>query len=127
MTVVLGAEGNNFILNACKLREVSAEAAYRHLTTPVFGSGVVYDCPNAMLMEQKRFFAHKHKLHATVRPLSRFAKDGLTTDKFRLYVTYIEEECADYFKFPHQMFIVNVQAIPKGFSAWKHVCCKLHG
>lgn len=27
----------------------------QHLTTPVFGKGVVYDCPNDMLMQQKKF------------------------------------------------------------------------
>lgn len=26
----------------------------QHLTTPVFGPGVVYDCPNDMLMQQKK-------------------------------------------------------------------------
>jgi sterol 14-demethylase len=58
MTYLLGAEGNNFVLNACKLKELSAEEAYKHLTTPVFGPGVVYDVDNATLMEQKRFYFH---------------------------------------------------------------------
>jgi sterol 14-demethylase len=43
MTYLLGAEGNNFVLNTCKLKEVSAEEAYKYLTVPVFGEGVVYD------------------------------------------------------------------------------------
>ncbi len=71
MTVALGPKGNNLILGG-KLNQVSAEEAYtvsvvagkvlrlahlstaQHLTTPVFGKGVVYDCPNDMLMQQKR-------------------------------------------------------------------------
>jgi hypothetical protein len=53
MTVCLGPQGNDFVLNG-KLAEVSAEEAYSHLTTPVFGEGVAYDVPNATLMEQKK-------------------------------------------------------------------------
>lgn len=52
-TVYLGVEGNEFILNG-KLKDVNAEEVYGKLTTPVFGSDVVYDCPNSKLMEQKR-------------------------------------------------------------------------
>lgn len=47
-----GTQGNNFILNA-KLKDANAEEIYAPLTTPVFGKGVVYDCPNEKLMEQK--------------------------------------------------------------------------
>ncbi len=49
----LGAKGNELVLNG-KLKDVCAEEIYSPLTTPVFGSGVVYDCPNAKLMEQKK-------------------------------------------------------------------------
>lgn len=49
----LGTEGNDFILNG-KLKDVCAEDIYTVLTTPVFGKDVVYDCPNAKLMEQKK-------------------------------------------------------------------------
>jgi sterol 14-demethylase len=52
-TVYLGRQGNDFILNG-KLKDVNAEEIYTVLTTPVFGSDVVYDCPNAKLMEQKK-------------------------------------------------------------------------
>ena len=52
-TVCLGIKGNDFILNG-KLRDVNAEEIYTPLTTPVFGRGVVYDCPNSKLMEQKK-------------------------------------------------------------------------
>jgi sterol 14-demethylase len=55
MTYLFGADGNNFVLNTCKLKEVSAEEAYKYLTTPVFGEGVVYDVPNHVLMEQKKY------------------------------------------------------------------------
>lgn len=53
MTACLGPKGNDFVFNG-KLSDVSAEDAYSHLTTPVFGEGVVYDVPNHILMEQKR-------------------------------------------------------------------------
>lgn len=53
MTVFVGTAGNEFILNG-KLRDVNAEEIYTVLTTPVFGRDVVYDCPNAKLMEQKK-------------------------------------------------------------------------
>lgn len=52
-TVFLGTKGNEFILNG-KLKDANAEEIYSPLTTPVFGTGVVYDCPNAKLMEQKK-------------------------------------------------------------------------
>lgn len=80
MTVYLGPKGHEFVLNA-KLADVSAEAAYAHLTTPVFGKGVIYDCPNSRLMEQKKF-----------------AKTALTKEAFQRYVPRIQEEVLDYFK-----------------------------
>lgn len=52
-TVCLGVKGNDFILNG-KLKDVNAEEVYTPLTTPVFGTDVVYDCPNSKLMEQKK-------------------------------------------------------------------------
>jgi sterol 14-demethylase len=54
---------------------VSAEEAYTHLTTPVFGKKVVYDCPNDSLMQQKKF-----------------VKFGLNTENFRVYMGMIEDE-----------------------------------
>jgi cytochrome P450 len=70
-TVCLGTKGNDFILNG-KLKDVNAEEIYSPLTTPVFGTDVVYDCPNSKLMEQKKF-----------------VKFGLTTDALRSYVSVI--------------------------------------
>ncbi|ODV81654.1 cytochrome P450 [Suhomyces tanzawaensis NRRL Y-17324] len=79
MTVYLGPRGQEFVLNA-KANDVSAEDAYQHLTTPVFGEGVIYDCPNHRLMEQKKF-----------------VKIALTSDAFRSYVPKFREEVLDYF------------------------------
>jgi cytochrome P450 len=74
VTVCLGTKGNEFILNG-KLKDVNAEEVYTGLTTPVFGDGVVYDCENSKLMEQKKF-----------------VKFGLTLDAFRSYVDLISNE-----------------------------------
>ncbi|CEJ57543.1 Putative Cytochrome P450, family 51 (Sterol 14-demethylase) [Penicillium brasilianum] len=79
-TVYLGTKGNEFILNG-KLRDVCAEEVYSPLTTPVFGSNVVYDCPNSKLMEQKKF-----------------VKFGLTSDALRSYVRLITDEVNDFVK-----------------------------
>ncbi|KAK5699256.1 Lanosterol 14-alpha-demethylase [Elasticomyces elasticus] len=78
-TVCLGTKGNDFILNG-KLRDVNAEEIYSPLTTPVFGKDVVYDCPNAKLMEQKKF-----------------VKFGLTSSALRSYVQLIGEEVRQFF------------------------------
>jgi sterol 14-demethylase len=74
VTVCLGTTGNEFILNG-KLKDVNAEEVYTGLTTPVFGEGVVYDCANSKLMEQKKF-----------------VKFGLTVDAFKSYVDLISAE-----------------------------------
>jgi len=74
VTVCLGTKGNEFILNG-KLKDVNAEEVYTGLTTPVFGEGVVYDCENAKLMEQKKM-----------------VKFGLTMDAFKSYVDLISSE-----------------------------------
>ncbi|KAL2760687.1 hypothetical protein ACRALDRAFT_1046157 [Sodiomyces alcalophilus JCM 7366] len=78
MTVYLGIQGNEFILNG-KLQDVNAEEIYSPLTTPVFGRDVVYDCPNAKLMEQKKFI-----------------KFGLTHRALQSHVQLIEKEVLDY-------------------------------
>ncbi|KXN88639.1 Lanosterol 14-alpha demethylase [Leucoagaricus sp. SymC.cos] len=80
ITVALGTKGNNFILGGKSL-VFSAEDAYTHLTTPVFGKDVVYDVPNEVFMEQKKF-----------------VKIGLSTDNLRAYVGMIEEEVEEYLK-----------------------------
>ncbi|CEH13288.1 cytochrome p450 [Ceraceosorus bombacis] len=78
MTVALGPKGSNLIFNG-RITEVSAEDAYTHLTTPVFGKDVVYDVPNAVLMEQKKF-----------------VKAGLSVDNFRIYVGQIVDEVVKF-------------------------------
>ncbi|KAF8071865.1 lanosterol 14-alpha-demethylase [Lyophyllum atratum] len=78
VTVALGPKGNNFILGG-KSTVLNAEDAYTHLTTPVFGKDVVYDVPNDVFMEQKRF-----------------VKVGLSSENFRTYVGMIEEEVEDF-------------------------------
>jgi sterol 14-demethylase len=78
VTVALGAKGNNFVLGG-KSVVFSAEDAYTHLTTPVFGKDVVYDVPNDVFMEQKKF-----------------VKVGLSTENFRAYVGMIEEEVDEF-------------------------------
>lgn len=49
------------------------------MTTPVFGKGVVFDCPNEMFMQQKRM-----------------VKFGLSTENFRSYVPLIKKEATDF-------------------------------
>lgn len=99
MTVYLGPKGHEFVFNS-KLQDVSAEEAYSPLTTPVFGEGVVYDCPNHRLMEQKKF-----------------AKSALTRDAFKTYVPKIVEEITNYFKTSPDYYNNN----PKKFSGTAHV------
>ncbi|KAF2860034.1 14-alpha-demethylase [Piedraia hortae CBS 480.64] len=85
-TVCLGTKGNDLILNA-KLKDVNAEEIYSPLTTPVFGKDVVYDCPNAKLMEQKKF-----------------VKFGLTSSALQSYVTLITQEVLNFFSPKSQKF-----------------------
>nr|AWO72588.1 14-alpha-lanosterol demethylase CYP51 [Scedosporium apiospermum]AWO72589.1 14-alpha-lanosterol demethylase CYP51 [Scedosporium apiospermum]AWO72590.1 14-alpha-lanosterol demethylase CYP51 [Scedosporium apiospermum]AWO72591.1 14-alpha-lanosterol demethylase CYP51 [Scedosporium apiospermum]AWO72592.1 14-alpha-lanosterol demethylase CYP51 [Scedosporium apiospermum] len=96
-TVCVGPKGNDFILNG-KLRDVSAEEIYTVLTTPVFGKDVVYDCPNAKLMEQKKFM-----------------KASLTTEAFRSYTPIISDEVQSYFKrnplFKGKSGVMNVATV----------------
>lgn len=80
VTVTLGAKGNNFVFNG-KHQQVTAEDAYTHLTTPVFGKEVVYDVPNAVFMEQKKF-----------------VKVGLSVENFKVYVPQIVDEVKDYLR-----------------------------
>ncbi|KAF7312456.1 Lanosterol 14-alpha-demethylase [Mycena indigotica] len=78
VTVALTPKGNNFILGG-KSIAFNAEEAYKHLTTPVFGKDVVYDVPNEVFMQQKKF-----------------VKFGLTTETFRAYVGMIEDEVDNF-------------------------------
>ncbi|KAL8711210.1 MAG: hypothetical protein Q9220_004355 [cf. Caloplaca sp. 1 TL-2023] len=78
VTVYLGSKGNQFILNG-KLKDLNAEEIYSVLTTPVFGKDVVYDCPNAKFMEQKKFI-----------------KFGFSTQALRSYVPLMQAEIQSF-------------------------------
>ncbi|KAJ7928760.1 lanosterol 14-alpha-demethylase [Mycena leptocephala] len=80
VTVALSAKGSNFVLGG-KSTSFNAEGAYKHLTTPVFGKDVVYDVPNEVFMQQKKF-----------------VKFGLSTENFRAYVGMVEEEVEEFLK-----------------------------
>ena len=97
MTVCLGTQGNDFILNG-RLQDVNAEEIYVNLTTPVFGSGVVYDCSNAVLMEQKKVGDSFTLLfHGFILRFSfQFLKFGVTTEALQSYVPLFEAEFNDF-------------------------------
>ncbi|EKD00730.1 lanosterol 14-alpha-demethylase [Trichosporon asahii var. asahii CBS 8904] len=114
MTVALGPKGNNLSLGG-KITHVSAEEAYTHLTTPVFGKGVVYDCPNDMLMQQKKFsgspvccFCGSASGSPTPRstparsfrrnPTNAQIKHGLTTEALSSYAELMRGETRQYFR-----------------------------
>ncbi|KAJ7762035.1 lanosterol 14-alpha-demethylase [Mycena maculata] len=80
VTVALSAKGSNFVLGG-KSTAFNAEGAYKHLTTPVFGKDVVYDVPNEVFMQQKKF-----------------VKFGLSTENFRAYVGMVEDEVEEFLK-----------------------------
>ncbi|KAI7895803.1 lanosterol 14-alpha demethylase [Mucor mucedo] len=80
VTVLLGADGNQFVFNS-KQNLSSAAEAYNHMTKYVFGPEVVYDAPHSVFLEQKRFI-----------------KAGLNSDCFRQHVPMIVDEVVDFFK-----------------------------
>ena len=55
------------------------EYILQSLTTPVFGKDVIFDVPNEVFMEQKKF-----------------VKVGLSTENFRVYVGMMEEEVEEF-------------------------------
>lgn len=74
MTVVLGTKGNKALF-ASSANKLSASEAYTNLTSPVFGSGVVYDCSHSTFMSQKKFI-----------------RSGLSVTQFKAYVSMIVDE-----------------------------------
>ncbi|KAJ7707412.1 lanosterol 14-alpha-demethylase [Mycena rosella] len=80
VTVALSSKGSNFVLGG-KSTAFNAEEAYKHLTTPVFGKDVVYDVPNEVFMQQKKF-----------------VKFGLSTENLRAYVGMVEDEVEEFLK-----------------------------
>lgn len=97
--MALGSKGSNLILNG-KLSQVSAEEAYTHLTTPVFGKEVVYDVPNSVLMEQKKF-----------------VKVGLSTDNMKVYVDQITDELQSFINSDPKFKSFSNQKGGKGISS----------
>jgi len=58
---------------------LNAEDLYNNLTMPVFGRGVAYDVEHKIFSEQKQM-----------------AKEGLTQERFAVYIGIIETEAEDY-------------------------------
>ncbi|XP_064647600.1 lanosterol 14-alpha demethylase-like [Lineus longissimus] len=79
-TYLIGSESSALFFNS-RNENLNAEEVYSRLTTPVFGKGVAYDCPNAVFLEQKKMF-----------------KTGLNIARFRDHIPMIEEETIEYFK-----------------------------
>jgi sterol 14-demethylase len=110
-TVFLGSAGNQFILNG-NSKDLNAEEIYAPLTTPVFGKGVVYDCPNAKLMDQKRVnlvllllfheqpvslpFLHREGLQLTCLP--KLLIKGFSGACLKTYVPQFVKEVEDYIR-----------------------------
>ena len=88
----LGTKGNRFILNGDH-KDLNAEGIYNSLTGPVFGSDVVYDCPNEKLMEQKKVRSFVTALSMLI---AQFVKFGLTTEAFESYVPLIVSETEQF-------------------------------
>ncbi|KAH6598026.1 hypothetical protein BASA61_002970 [Batrachochytrium salamandrivorans] len=87
MTFCLGPDGNHFVFNI-PLADASAEGAYKTLTTPVFGKGVVYDIHSSVFMQQKKTYyrtsSHclmgkeiRSQLHSNVAQLYHDLDSGL--------------------------------------------------
>ncbi|KAJ8327730.1 Lanosterol 14-alpha-demethylase [Batrachochytrium dendrobatidis] len=79
MTFCLGPDGNHYVFNV-PVADATAEGAYKKLTVPVFGAGVVYDVHNAMFMEQKKF-----------------VKDAFNSNSFNAYMLNIWNETNAFF------------------------------
>lgn len=79
-TYLIGSDAAAVFFNS-KNEELNAEEVYSKLTTPVFGKGVAYDCPNALFLEQKKIF-----------------KTGLNISRFRNHIPMIVDETEEYFK-----------------------------
>lgn len=87
-TVCLGTKGNEFILNG-KLSDVNAEEIYTPLTTPVFGRGVVYDCPNSKLMEQKKVLSPRIICPTAPADLSYYRWSNLASPSKHSTLTFL--------------------------------------
>eukprot|EP00124_Ichthyophonus_hoferi_P000183 Ihof_evm20s6 gene=Ihof_evmTU20s6 len=79
-TYVIGNEASALMFNS-KNEDLNAEEVYGNLTIPIFGKGVAYDVDSKEFGEQKRLM-----------------KTGLTIERFKQYVSMIEEETHEYLK-----------------------------
>ncbi|CAK9293009.1 unnamed protein product [Gordionus sp. m RMFG-2023] len=73
-----------------KNEDLNAEEVYSSLVTPVFGSGVIYDVPHNIFMEQKKMI-----------------KNGLIQARYRIHVPIIENETLDFI----QRLMINHKTI----------------
>ena len=79
---------------------INVQNITQKLTTPVFGKGVVYDCPNSVLMEQKKF-----------------VKFGLTTEKLSHYTHLIVDEVEKFLQ-THECFKTYRDSINSSDPTW---------
>ncbi|KAK6185974.1 hypothetical protein SNE40_008098 [Patella caerulea] len=79
-TYLIGSESAALFFNS-KNEDLNAEDVYSRLTTPVFGKGVAYDCPNSLFLEQKKML-----------------KSGLNIAQFKEHIPKIIEETNTYFE-----------------------------
>ncbi|THU86014.1 hypothetical protein K435DRAFT_684532, partial [Dendrothele bispora CBS 962.96] len=77
VTVALGSQGGKSTTSGAEEGEAFDELPFKFylITTPVFSKDVVYDIPNHIFMEQKKFI-----------------KVSLTTNNFRKYADMIVKE-----------------------------------
>lgn len=70
------------------------------LTTPCFGKDVIYDCPNAKFMEQKKVSDQIQYLpmYVLLIVMQQFIKAGLATEALRTYVPLMEYEIREHLK-----------------------------
>ncbi|THH06617.1 hypothetical protein EW145_g3959 [Phellinidium pouzarii] len=103
MIVALGQKGNNFVTGG-KLAHMSTQEALpplEPLTTPCFGKDVVYDVPNAVFMEQKRF-----------------VKAGLSLENFRAYISMMEDEISMFLAHDASFRAYQVNPTSEKDAAW---------
>lgn len=84
MTYLIGAEAQTAFFKADD-EELSAKDAYQFMV-PVFGKGIVYDCPLAVMKEQLKM-----------------VRVGLSAERLKTYVPKMVAECNEYFaRFPDE-------------------------
>jgi sterol 14-demethylase len=84
---------------------VSADQAYNHLTAPVFGPNVVYDCPNDTFMQQKKF-----------------VKSGFSTNNLRAYMGMVEDETLQFIS-KDAAFAATYNAADRSWGSFDSMKC----